>query len=200
MNDCRISLCSQRFFMPAKVRKIKGNVEFTQVVEQIDPFSGEPTGSSLPNSPQKYGGLIDFNKSLDYKGGTLGKITIETSETGTDFIVKVKQDLDDNGKFSKNELIYKGTIENAEDADTLINFEGKIKIKRQMNACNWDLQKLSSKDVGIPVSCSTLDSVVEFTELTLKPVGGLAIKLPIYFSNLDQIVEVEANNLPILGS
>lgn len=186
--------------MPAKVRKIKGNVEFTQVVEQIDPFSGEPTGSSLPNGLQKNGGLIDFNKSLNYKGGTLGKITIETSETGNDFIVKVKQDLDDNGKFSKDELIYKGTIENAKDADTLINFEGKIKITRQMNACNWDLQKLSSKEAGIPVSCSTLDSVVEFTELTLKPVGGLAIKLPIYFSNPDQIVEVEANNLPILDS
>ena len=200
MNNCRISFCSQRFFMPAKVRKIKGNVEFTQVVEQIDPFSGEPTGSSLPNSLQKNGGLIDFNKSLDYKGGTLGKITIESSEKETDFIVKVKQDLDDNGKFSKDELIYKGTIEDVEDADTLINFEGKIKIKKQMNACNWDLQKLSSKDAGIPVSCSTLDSVLEFTELTLKPVGGLAIKLPTYFSNPDQIVEVEANVLPILGS
>ena len=69
-----------------------------------------------------------------------------------------------------------------------------------MNACNWDLQKLSSKDAGIPLSCSTLDSVLEFTELTLKPVGGLAIKLPIYFSNPDQIAEVEANDLPILGS
>lgn len=186
--------------MPAKVRKIKGNVELTQVVEQIDPFSGEPTSSSLPSSLQKNGGLIDFNKSLDYKGGTLGKITVETNETGTDFIVKVKQDLDDNGKFSKDELIYKGTIENTKDADQLINFKGKIKIKRQMNACNWDLQKLSSKDAGIPLSCSTLDSVLEFTELTLRPVGGLAIKLPIYFSNPDQIAEVEANDLPILGS
>jgi len=186
--------------MPAKLRKIKGNVEFTQVVEQIDPFSGEPTGSSLPNSQQKNGALIDFNKSLDYKGGTLGKITVEKSGAGNDFLVKVKQDLDDNGKFSKGELIYKGTIEDVEDADQLINFKGKIKIKRQMNACNWDLQKLSSKDAGIPVSCSTLDSVIEFTELALKPFGESAIKLPIYFSNPDQIIEVEASDLPILGS
>lgn len=186
--------------MPAKVRKIKGNVEFTKVVEQIDPFSGEPTGGSLPNGLQKNGGLIDFNKSLDYKGGTLGKITVEKSGAGNDFLVKVKQDLDDNGKFSKGELIYKGTLEDVEDADTLINFEGKIKIKRQMNSCDWDLQKLSSKDAGIPVSCSTLAIVDEFTELTLKPVGGLAIKLPIYFSNPDQIVEVEPSDLAILGS
>ena len=60
---------------------------------------------------------------------------------------KVKQDLDNDGVSSKDEVIYKSNIKNVEknleDADVLINLERTIKVKNRINFYRWDRQKLS---------------------------------------------------------
>ena len=60
---------------------------------------------------------------------------------------KAKQDLDNDGVSSKDEVIYKGNIKNVEnnleDADVLINFERIIKAKNRINFYRRDHQKLS---------------------------------------------------------
>ena len=151
--------------MPAKIRKIKGKVKLKQIVKQIDPFSIETTttGTAQDASPyylKESAAVFEFNKSLNYKGGTLGKINI--SELSPDTVqIKVKQDLNDDGKFSKDELIYKGKIEGIDDAEALLNFEGKIKIKKQMHSCDWEIQKNPENLI------CTRDYVFEYTELNL---------------------------------
>ena len=60
---------------------------------------------------------------------------------------KAKQDLDNDGVSSKDEVIYKGNIKNVEnnleDSDILINFKRTLKVKNRINFYRWDRQKLS---------------------------------------------------------
>lgn len=187
----RISYPPQHLSMPAKIRKIKGDVTLEDHVTFFDPL-GEEARKSIAT--------FEFNKSLNYKGGKLGQFKM--SRLSPDAVrIKIKQDLNDDGKFSKDELIYKGTIEEVKDADALLNFEGKIKILEQMNACRWDSQKLSDDDAGLPVSCATLDLVLEYTAVTFKTSGGSTYSFPTYFPNPDAIVAVGANDIStVLGS
>ena len=177
--------------MPAKIRKIKGDVTLEDHVTFLDPL-GEEARKSIAT--------FEFNKSLNYKGGKLGQFKM--SRLSPDAVrIKIKQDLNDDGNFSKDELIYKGTIEEVKDADALLNFEGKIKILEQMNACRWDSQKLSDDDAGRPVSCFTLDFVLEYTAVTLKVSGGSTYSFPTYYTNPDAIEAVGVNDIStILGS
>lgn len=151
--------------MPAKIRTIKGVVALGNY---IDPWTTKSTTEYSPDYLRKSVAVFEFNKSLDYKGGKIGKFKAYELSPGV-VKLKVKEDLNSDGKFSKDELIYKGLIKGIDDVDALINFEGTIKIKKQMNSCNWDLQKLSDDDVGIPISCTTLDIVPEYTEMWYKP-------------------------------
>ena len=139
--------------MPAKIRTIKGDISLEDHYIFSKPLTGE----------QDIGiAIFEFNKSLNYKGGTLGKFKAQ-SKGEDNVIVKVKQDLNGDGKFSKDELIYKGKIEDVKDPDELINFEGRIKIKKQMHSCDWQIMKGKN-----PIAC-TLDYVPEYTELSLQP-------------------------------
>ena len=79
--------------MPAKVRVIKG----------------------FPDSAH----YIDFNRSIDPRGGSAGKIAFIPSGSSTK--IKLYQDKDDDGIVSKSELIYKGKILGVV-SDDLIDF------------------------------------------------------------------------------
>jgi len=139
--------------MPAKIRKIKGEISLDDHYIFSKPLTGEQ---------DKGIAVFEFNKSLNYNGGTLGKFTVQTK--GKDnVVIKVRQDLNADGKFSKSELIYKGKVKDVEDADELINFEGKIKIKMQIHSCDWQIMKGKN-----PAIC-TMDYVPKYTELMLKP-------------------------------
>ena len=93
--------------MPAKVRVIKG----------------------FPDS----GHYIDFNRSIDPRGGSAGKIAFIPSGSSTK--IKLYQDKDDDGIVSKSELIYKGKILGVV-SDDLIDFR-QVKLKKQMQSCDW---------------------------------------------------------------
>ena len=99
----------------------------------------------LPKSIAKF----DFNKSLTDNGGTKGKLKIYQKSDDVAKI-KVKQDLNGDGTFTKDELIYKGTVKDVEDMDGLINFEGEIKLKRYMSECEWE----HLQNPGEPIACA----------------------------------------------
>ena len=152
--------------MPAKIRKIKGDVAL-EPLTFFDPFGqlGGETKTSIAT--------FEFNKSLDYKGARLGRLKVSRLSPD-EFKFKVKQDLNGDGDFSKDELIYKGNIEGVNDAEALMNFEGKLKIKKQMHSCDWEIQKNPENLV------CTADYIPELTDLMLVHNDGEVFNFPIY--------------------
>ena len=106
---------------------------------------------------------FDFNKSLADNGGTKGKLKIYQKSDDVAKI-KVKQDLNGDGAFTKDELIYKGTVKDVEDMDGLINFEGEIKLKRYMSECEWE----HLQNPGEPIACAE-EYEPGYTKLWFKP-------------------------------
>lgn len=124
--------------MPAKIRTIRGNNE-------ID-------------------GLIDFKRPIGPRGGSDGMITFKEGKRHTQ--VKLFQDYNDDGKFSKNEIIFKGRTSDA-TFDELTN-TSRVKFTRQLHSCTWDLMKRKR-----PIAC-TMDFVPTAYKLTLyTPVGQI---------------------------
>ena len=154
----------QHTSMPAKIRSIKGKIKPEDHFTLIQPL-GEDSVKSIGN--------FEFNKSLNYKGGTSGEFII--TRLGPDKVrFKVKQDLNDDGNFSKDELIYTGKVKGVDDAESLLNFEGKIKIKKQMHNCDWDIQKNPENLI------CTRDYVPELTDIMLVHNDGEIFNFPVY--------------------
>ena len=153
--------------MPAKIRSIKGDIKPEDHFTLIQPL-GEDSAKSI--------GTFEFNRSLNYKGGTTGKFVITGIGAGgkNRYLLKVKQDLNDDGNFSKDELIYKGKIKGIDSDESLLRFEGEIKIKKQMHDCDWDMQKNPENLV-----CA-MDYVPEFTDLILVHNDGEVFNFPVY--------------------
>ena len=131
--------------MPAKIRTIKADTVFNG------------------------GFFFEFNKSINYKGETLGALTLKEKKSGR-FQVKVFQDLNGDGEMTKSDIIYKGKIKNVEDPDDLTNFVGLIKLKKQMHSCEWNLQKhFKNKEAEESefIAC-TLDYVPTLYDFMLK--------------------------------
>ena len=150
--------------MPAKIRSIKGKIKLEDHFTLIQPL-GEDSAKSI--------GTFEFNKSLNYKGGTTGEFIV--TRLGPDKVrFKVKQDLNDDGNFSKDELIYTGKVKGVDDAESLLNFEGKIKIKKQMHNCDWDIQKNPENLI------CTRDYVPELTDIMLVHNDGEIFNFPVY--------------------
>ena len=107
-------------------------------------------------------GLIDFGTSIGPRGGSDGLINFQKGKRVTK--IGLYQDYNEDGKFSKNELIFKGKTTDA-TYDELIN-TSKVKFTRQLHSCDWDLMKRNK-----PIAC-TLDFVPTAYELTLSTSAG----------------------------
>ena len=125
--------------MPAKIRTIRGSADRD--------------------------GLIDFGKSIGPRGGTNGMITFQEGRRSTK--IQLFQDKNEDGTFSKDELIFKGKASEG-TYDELINTK-RIKFSRQMHSCDWAIMKGAK-----PISC-TLDFVPTIYELTLQTPNGKVV-------------------------
>ena len=170
--------------MPAKIRTIKADITNGNYIDPWVKHCYMETCSDMDEFPPKSYAIFEFNKSLNYNGGTSGKLKIYEKKYGC-VKVKVKQDLDGDGKFSVDELIYKGKIKGVEDVDALLNFEGTIKVRKQMHSCDWQIQKYPEKDIAC-----TMDYIEENTTLTLEPAGGDPINFPMVIDTLSPTIEV----------
>ena len=128
--------------MPAKIRTIRAFIE-----DQAE--------------------LFEFNKSISPRGGTLGKIKLSRTKNDI-FKIKIYQDLNKDLVVSKSEVIFKGKTSVRGSSDNLINFSGRLKLKKQMHNCFWKLQSNPDK----PLAC-TLDYVPTLYWCTLVDSTGL---------------------------
>ena len=136
--------------MPAKIRTIRGF-----------------RGGNFKGVASDF--LIDFNKSLAPTGGTMGLISYKEGKRSTR--IKLFQDKNDDGKFSRKELIFKGkTSEASYDELTFVKAgvarKPTIKLSKQMHSCDWDILK------GLEPLYCTADYVPTVYTLTLKLEGG----------------------------
>jgi len=63
-------------------------------------------------------------------------------------MVKLYQDLNDDGLITRKEMIYKGKTRNQIDDDKLLNFFGDIKLSKTMHKCDWLLLKNSNANIA----------------------------------------------------
>ena len=110
--------------------------------------------------------LFEFNRSIDFSGGVAGRMTLSSTKRGHR-VVKIYQDLNDDGKVSKKELIYKGKSRQDFDRDELVDFDGDLKLEKSMHMCDWMILKNPDKVFGC-----TLEYIPTSYELTLLASSG----------------------------
>ena len=88
--------------------------------------------------------LFDFNKSIVPHGGTSSKIKLKQRRNGT-YVVKIFQDTNNNGRVSKKELIYEGESRKEMEDDMLTNFDGEIRLKKNVHMCEWMTAKFADE-------------------------------------------------------
>ena len=80
--------------------------------------------------------LFEFNKSIVPHGGKISKIKLKQRRNGS-YLIKIFQDVDNNGRVSKKEMIYKGQSRVRHEADYLTDFKGRIRLEKSMHRCKW---------------------------------------------------------------
>ena len=122
--------------------------------------------------------LFKFNKSIDPHGGTLSKIKLKQRRNGT-YIVKIFQDTNNNGRVSKQELIYEGKSRNELEDDILTNFDGEIRLKKNMHRCEWVTAKFPDELIActmeyIPTTYNCVLKNDEGERFTFEGIGNFA--------------------------
>ena len=80
--------------------------------------------------------LFEFNKSIVPHGGRVSKLKLRQRKNGS-YIIKLFQDVNNDGRASKKELIYKGQSRVRHEADYLTDFRGRIRLGKNMHRCEW---------------------------------------------------------------
>ena len=81
-------------------------------------------------------GTFEFNKSIVPLGGTAARMLIKQNKKGY-LSIRIFQDKNNNGTVSKKELIYNGVSQEKPSDDSILNFNGKIHLKKHMHRCDW---------------------------------------------------------------
>ena len=79
---------------------------------------------------------FEFNKSITARGGTSALMRMKQNKKGH-LSIKIFQDKNNNGTISRNELVYNGISQEKSPDDNILNFNGKINLKKQMHMCDW---------------------------------------------------------------
>ena len=97
------------------------------------------TGSktrSIKSELASVDGLFEFNKSIAPHGGKISKIKLKHLRSGS-YVIKLFQDVNNDGRVSKKEMIYKGQSRVRHEADYLTDFKGRIRLEKSMHRCEW---------------------------------------------------------------
>ena len=122
--------------------------------------------------------LFDFNKSIVPHGGTSSKIKLKQRRNGT-YVVKIIQDTNNDGRVSKKELIYKGESSHDLERDILTNFEGEIRLRKNMHRCEWVTAKFPDELIActmeyIPTTYNCLLKDDEGERFNFEGIGDFA--------------------------
>ena len=122
--------------------------------------------------------LFDFNKSIVPHGGTSSKIKLKQRRNGT-YVVKIFQDTNNNGRVTKKELIYKGESRQKIEGDILTNFDGEIRLKKNMHMCEWVTAKFQDELIActmeyIPTTYNCVLKDYEGEQFNFEGIGDFA--------------------------
>jgi len=107
-----------------------------------------------------------FNKSINPNGGVASSLSISKTKKGLR-VIKIAQDLNDDGLISSKEIIYKGRSRDPFASDALLNFDGEIKLTKTMHRCDW----LLLKHPNAKIAC-TLEFIPTVYDLRLADKNG----------------------------
>ena len=102
---------------------------------QISVATGSKT-RSIKSISARVDELFEFNKSIVPHGGTVSKLKLRQRKNGS-YIIKLFQDVNNDGRASKKGLIYKGQSRVRHEADYLTDFRGRIRFGKNMHRCEW---------------------------------------------------------------
>ena len=97
------------------------------------------TGSktrTIKSTSAKVGELFEFNKSIVPHGGRTSRLKLRQRKNGS-YVIKLFQDVNNDGRVSKKEMIYKGQSRVRHEADYLTDFKGRIRLEKSMHRCEW---------------------------------------------------------------
>ena len=97
------------------------------------------TGSktrSIKSTSVRVNNLFEFNKSILPHGGSASSLKLRQRKNGS-HVIKLFQDVNNDGRVSKNELIYKGLSRVKLEGDDLTNFKGQVRLEKSMHRCEW---------------------------------------------------------------
>ena len=107
--------------------------------------------------------LFEFNKSIVPHGGKISKLKLKQRRNGS-YLIKIFQDVDNNGRVSKKEMIYKGQSRVRLQEDYLTDFKGRIRLEKSMHRCEWvtakypeDLIACTKEYIPTTYSCLLVD-------------------------------------------
>ena len=80
--------------------------------------------------------LFEFNKAIVPHGGKTSRLKLRQRKNGS-YVIKLFQDLNNDGRVSKKELIYKGQSRVKLDDDDLTDFKGQVRLEKSMHRCEW---------------------------------------------------------------
>ena len=97
------------------------------------------TGSktrSIKSTSVRVNNLFEFNKSIVPHGGSASSLKLRQRKNGS-HVIKLFQDVNNDGRVSKNELIYKGLSRVKLEGDDLTDFKGQVRLEKSMHRCEW---------------------------------------------------------------
>ena len=99
-------------------------------------FGSGPKTRKIVAAKASVSETFEFNKSITPRGGTSALMRMKQNKKGY-LSIKIFQDKNNNGTVSKKELIYNGVNQEKSSDDNILNFNGKIHLKKQMHMCEW---------------------------------------------------------------
>ena len=97
--------------------------------------SGSKT-RSIKSTSARVDGLFEFNKPIVPRGGKVSALKLRQRKNGS-YVIKLFQDLNNDGRVSKKEMIYKGLSRVKLEDDDLTDFKGQVRLEKSMHRCEW---------------------------------------------------------------
>ena len=153
-------------------------------------FGSGPKTRKIVAAKASVSETFEFNKSILPRGGTSARMQIKQNKKGS-LSIKLFQDNNDNGTFSRRELIYKGTSQSNPSDDSVLNFNGKIHLSKQMHMCEWLAQ------TNRPAEACTAEYIPVIYECKLITDTGETFRFNGVGDFKSGLIEISPNEFPL---
>ena len=156
--DVALGMRTHRFFSQRFLAML-----YWTVSGQMKRATGKKT-RSIKSTSVHVNDLFEFNKSIVPHGGKSSILKLRRRRNGS-YVIKLFQDLNNDRRVSKNELIYKGLSRVKFQGDNLTDFKGQVRLEKSMHRCEWmtakypkELIPCTREYIPTTYSCLLVDS------------------------------------------